>query len=220
VVSYAEENNNDYPGFHIFAVMMQKQAKLKNHPNVSAGEAVPERAKKNDKQGNGDRHTKVYRTETNDDDQSDERKHEKHCCYHDRKGHELLDCKAFIAKRFEEKMEWLKSVGLCFRCLSGKHRAKDCKKEVKCTECSSTRHLVILHKEKELKEKEDKEVNEEVKSKCTSACRGNTGGLSCSKIVLVDVFTEDNPNAVHRAYAIVDEQSNASMRQTLLIYWK
>ena len=152
VVSYAEENNDDYLGFHIFAVMMQKQAKLKNHPNVWAGEAVPEHAKKNDKQGNGDRHTKVYRTETNDDDQSDERKHEKHCCYHDRKGHELLDCKAFIAKRVEEKMEWLKSVGLCFRCLSGKHRAKDCK-EVKCTECSSTRHLVILHKEKELKEK-------------------------------------------------------------------
>ena len=148
VVSYAEENNDDYPRFHIFAVMMQKQAKLKNHPNVTAGEAVPEHAKKNDKQGNGDRHTKVYRTETNDDDQSDERKHEKHCCYHDRKGHELLDCKAFIKKRFEEKMEWLKSVGLCFRCLSGKHRAKDCKKEVKCTECSSTRHLVILHKEK------------------------------------------------------------------------
>ena len=29
--------------------------------------------------------------------------------------------------------------------------------------------------------------------------------------MLVDVFTEDNPNAVHRAYAIVDEQSNASM---------
>ncbi|CAB3978894.1 PREDICTED: uncharacterized protein LOC107357656 [Paramuricea clavata] len=216
VVSYAEENNDDYPGFHIFAVMMQKQAKLKNHLNVSAGEAVPEHAKKNDKQGNGDRHTKVYRTETKDDDQSDERKHEKHCYYHVRKGHELLDCKAFIAKKFEEKMEWLKSVGLCFRCLcfrclSGKHRAKDCKKEVKCTECSSTRHLVILHKEKQLKEKEDKEVNEEVKSKCTSVCRGNTGGLSCSKIVLVDVFTEDNPNAVHRAYAIVDEQSNASM---------
>ena len=108
-------------------------------------------------------------------------------------------------------MEWLKSAGLCFRCLSGKHRAKDCKKKVKFTKCESTRHLFALHKEKETKVKEEKDGEEEVESKCTSVCRGKTGGFSCSKIVLVDVFTEDNPEIVCRAYAIIDEQINASM---------
>ena len=109
---------------------------------------------------------------------------------------------------FEEKMEWLKSVNLCFRCLSGKHCAKNCRKEVKYTKCSSTRHLAVLHKEREPNDKKDKDENDEVKSKCTSVCRR----LSCSKIVLIYyVFTQDNPNAVDRAYAIVDQQSNASM---------
>ena len=71
---------------------------------------------------------------------------------------------------FEEKMEWLKSTGLCFRSLSGKHRAKDCKKEVKCTKYDSTRHFFALHKEKETKVKEEKDGEEEVKSKCTKMC--------------------------------------------------
>ena len=39
VVSYAEENNNQYPGLQRFSTMVRKQAKLKNHPNVAAGEA-------------------------------------------------------------------------------------------------------------------------------------------------------------------------------------
>ena len=39
VVSYAEENNDVYPGFHKFGTMVQKQARLLNHPNVLAGES-------------------------------------------------------------------------------------------------------------------------------------------------------------------------------------
>jgi hypothetical protein len=211
VVSYAEENNDDYPGFHTFAVMIQKQARLKNHPNVSAGGTNPDNTKNNEKRGNNEQHNKVYKVDAKDSYQNDQTKQEKHCYYHDRNGHELPDCKAFETKKFEEKMEWLKAAGLCFRCLSGKHRAKDCKKEVKCSKCESTRHLLPLHKEKEPNVKEEKDGEEEVKSKCTSVCRGKAGGVSCSKIVLVDVFTEDNPETVRRAYAIVDEQSNASM---------
>ena len=41
VVKYAEENNDDYPGFQRFASMVRKQARLRNHPNVLAGE-VPD----------------------------------------------------------------------------------------------------------------------------------------------------------------------------------
>ena len=208
VVSYAEENNDNYPGFHTFALMAQKQATLKNHPNVSAGDPNSDQTKKSEKRGSNKHHAKVYTASAKDGDQNEQTKQEKHCYYHDHNGHELTGCKAFETKSFEEKMEWLKSAGLCFRCLSGKHRAKCCKKEVKCTKCDSTRHLFALQKEKETKVKEGEE---EVKSKCTSVCRGKTGGLSCSKIVLVNVFTEDNPEIVCGAYAIIDEQSNASM---------
>ena len=35
--------------------------------------------------------------------------------------------------------------------------------------------------------------------------------VSCSKIALLDVFHPDRPQKKFRVYAIVDEQSNASM---------
>ena len=36
VAEYAERNHDAYPSFHDFAVMIQKQATLKNHPNILA----------------------------------------------------------------------------------------------------------------------------------------------------------------------------------------
>jgi hypothetical protein len=64
VVSYAEENNDDYPGFHTFAVMIQKQARLKNHPNVSAGGTNPDNTKNNEKRGNNERDAKKLTRKT------------------------------------------------------------------------------------------------------------------------------------------------------------
>jgi hypothetical protein len=37
------------------------------------------------------------------------------------------------------------------------------------------------------------------------------GGLSCAKIVLLDIFLEKEPQHSQRVYAIIDDQSNASM---------
>ena len=59
-----------------------------------------------------------------------------------------------------------------------------------------------------------KEGAESINSKCTTICTGSSGGLSCSKIVLVDVHSEDRPDNVYRVYAIVDDQSNAALITT------
>ena len=57
-----------------------------------------------------------------------------------------------------------------------------------------------------------KEHGEEVRTNCTSVCKNpNSGGVSCSKIVLVDVFTENGTQEPYRVYAIIDDQSNVSM---------
>ena len=40
---------------------------------------------------------------------------------------------------------------------------------------------------------------------------GPTGGVSCSKTLLVDVYSRRNPHLTKRVYAIVDEQSNSSL---------
>ena len=42
------------------------------------------------------------------------------------------------------------------------------------------------------------------------------GGVSCSKLLLVDVFSKEKSHAVRRVYAIIDEQSNSSLISTEL----
>lgn len=59
-------------------------------------------------------------------------------------------------------------------------------------------------------------ANGEVKSSCTSICNGRKGGMSCTKIVLVDVFLQGREEETQRIYATVDDQSNASMITTEL----
>ena len=40
-------------------------------------------------------------------------------------------------------------------------------------------------------------------------------GLSCSKILLLEVYTEKEPENIQRVYAIIDDQGNASMTDSL-----
>ena len=222
VVEYAEENNDLYPTFHQFSVMIQKQARLKNHPNVVAFEHQnPNNPRPKDPKREGPKDNRVYKTRaegSNEDKEGNvDNKKERYCLFHERKGHELGECKAFSKKTLEERTEWVKKAGLCFRCLAGKHRASQCRENVKCGKCESERHPTILHKDKvekrELEEKNDGEeqVNGDLQSRCTFVCQGRPGGLSCSKILLVNVYSKDNPENTKRVYAIMDDQSNASM---------
>ena len=131
----------------------------------------------------------------------------KHCPYHERDGHHLQGCKAFSAKPLEERTEWIKDARLCFRCFSPNHVASRCNTPVQCAICGDKRHSAVLHKEKRPPSKPE---NETVNPKCTVLC-GPTGGVSCSKTLLVDVYSRRNPHLTKRVYAIVDEQSNSSL---------
>ena len=91
---------------------------------------------------------------------------------------------------------------LCFCCFSNGHIASKCNTFIQCTICGDKRH-----KERRPPPKPE---NETVNPKCTSLC-GPTGGVSCSKTLLVDVCSEHNPCLAKRVYAIVDEQSNSSL---------
>ena len=107
--------------------------------------------------------------------------------------------------------------------MEGKHRATQCK-EVTCDRCKSNLCPTLLHKDKDTGDqasakeaKETKDHGEELRLKCTPVCEGKAGGISCSKIVLIDVFAETQPEKAVRVYAIMDDQSNASMLSPSLI---
>ena len=90
------------------------------------------------------------------------------------------------------------------------HRSTECPAAVKCAKCGDDRHPTILHRERAGTTR--KEHGEEVRATCTSVCQNpNSVGVSCSKIVLVDAFTENGTQEPYRIYAIIDDQSNASM---------
>ena len=48
-------------------------------------------------------------------------------------------------------------------------------------------------------------------ARCTAACSASSGGKSCSKVLLVDVFLKDRPDVVRRVYVIIDKQTNSSL---------
>ncbi|XP_028407838.1 uncharacterized protein LOC114530418 [Dendronephthya gigantea] len=198
VVEFAKCHNNAYPQFEVFANTVEKQSQLCNHPNVTALADSLQR----DKNMAGKQHYKVLK---GDMGQAQESTNKKRCIFHDIDGHNLLECKTFARKTLQEKTDWLKRAGLCFRCLTQKH---DCKTEVNCTKCGSNRHLGILHMEKKIMKEEEKE---EVKSACTDISPTSIEGVSCSKIVLLDVFHPKTPQNIVKVYALIDEQSNASL---------
>ena len=132
--------------------MVRKQAKLKNHPNVAAGEAPEhtgnikryERGGKHDASPTQHQTRRVLKSEI-----EEEQPKQKYCPFHERKWHELTECKAFGEKSLENKTQWIKKSGLCFRCLTAKHRANQCKEKITCDKCKSHLHQTLLHKEKE-----------------------------------------------------------------------
>ena len=220
VVQYAEDHNDAYPGFKEFAAIIQEQARLKNHPNVLACT----------QSNHHKRRTRDHRPHIPDMPEEDtdtnrrvlkssmesgnitkkDAKEEKFCAFHQRKGHLLTECKAFENESLEAKNDCILRAGLCFRCLQRGHRSTECTAVVKCAKCGDERHPTILHRERA--ETTRKEHGEEIRTNCTSVCQNpNSAGVSCSKIVLVDVFTENGTQEPYRVYAIIDDQSNASM---------
>ena len=205
VVEYAMKNDDAYPNFKAFATLIERMSALRNHPNVTAIDS-PSKPKEKPKL---EHHTTLKGKAEQDEQENDL----KHCVFHDRKGHNLTECKTFKRKTLQEKTDWLKQAGCCFPCLTAQHLARDCKAKVKCEKCESTRHLEVIHKEKPKKNHEDdgNREEDEVKLAHTKLKDPSITNASCSKMVLLDVFHQDRPDHITRVYALIDKQSNASM---------
>ena len=83
------------------------------------------------------------------------------------------------------------------------------KSKIKCETCGSERPPTLLHKELK-KDIQDDEVTSAQTQTRNDHANANTN-YSCSKIVLLKVFQQSNPLNTRKVYAIIDEQSNASM---------
>ncbi|XP_028317687.1 uncharacterized protein LOC114472566 [Gouania willdenowi] len=71
------------------------------------------------------------------------------CIFCNKGGHNLEFCKLIRQKAHKEKLDFLKSQGLCFGCLSQGHMSKGCQQRHICRTCS-LKHPTILHYDKEV----------------------------------------------------------------------
>ena len=127
----------------------------------------------------------------------------KYCLFHQQKGHFLNESKAFNKESLEAKDEFMRKVGLCFRCLMQGLRSNECSAVVKCAKMAATPQFSTR---RTLKQLEGSTVS------FTVVCRNpHSIGVSCSKIVLVDVFNENQAQEPYHVYAVLDDQNNASM---------
>ena len=135
----------------------------------------------------------------------------KWCPLHKREGHTLENCHAFETSAHEEKMTFLSSTGLCFRCLGG-HLSKDCRETVTCSICSRNGHMTVMHRDNNASRPtiEAPETSAQART-TTSLCSANPKfkGKSCGKTVPVEISAPGSQTPFH-TYAIIDVESSGT----------
>ncbi|CAG2225313.1 unnamed protein product [Mytilus edulis] len=71
------------------------------------------------------------------------------CPVHEEGKHSLVECRSFSYQTPCRKREIIKKHGICFKCLKGKHLAKDCSAKVKCEKCGNSSHCTAFHIERQ-----------------------------------------------------------------------
>lgn len=223
--NYKRQHYVPFPPFNIFAQFIREQSRIRNDPSFKY-EPSTEKHSINDRA----QHKKVVSVKKTEV--------EERCPIH-KASHSLQDCREFKSKSHEEKKKVLSENKLCFRCLRGKHTARECKNDIKCSVCSSRYHCSSMHSDNtsqvENRKTNRRAINQggeigtsrqtteeatnrtNVVTSCTEVCGNNDSlGKSCAKIVLVNVYNISDPNSCVKCYAIIDDQSNRSLAKPKL----
>lgn len=232
--SYKLEHQVAFPPFSVFVAFLHQQARIRNDPSfILTGQTDSGKTEKPLRKPTWIKEVSVHKTEVSPSACSDQVRYRKKqdepdkiCPIH-RKPHSLQRCRAFRMKPIEERRNFLKENGICFKCCtSTSHTARECECEVKCTECGSNRHLSALHPglapwvheiEKpasELGGEPDPTQTSEVTTQCTEVCGGDLTDRGCSKILLAKVYPAGRHNEAMKVYVILDEQSNRSLARS------
>ena len=136
--------------------------------------------------------------------------------------HRLEVCRKLGSKSHEEKLAFLRSKGLCFRCLEGNHMSKDCKQEKLVCEICQKPHPTVLHynrkpEQKATKDPKEDQITEEtvtqVKASCTTAQMQETStcmraGVNKTSLSIVPVrIKSKSTNKDVETYAFLDNGS-------------
>jgi len=141
-------------------------------------------------------------------------------CLYCQKNHALNTCNKIQDKPLKERIQFLKSNGLCFGCLTAGHLSKDCKKKASCPNCSF-KHPAILHVVKEETASEQNNTDEslqgtgEVTSALVSAgCKRDehtgSGNSECILPIVPVLIKHKKGSKTVKTYAFLDQGSTAT----------
>lgn len=124
-------------------------------------------------------------------------------CLFCNKNHSIEVCETFQAKQNKEKLDFLKTKGMCFGCLGRGHMSKNCQKHMSCNVCKKE-YPTILH----IQSQSSKEPtnSKSVLSLATGSHTG-AGNVECVlSIVPVKVKLEKGTRCI-KTYAFLDSGS-------------
>ncbi|KAJ8364935.1 hypothetical protein SKAU_G00137660 [Synaphobranchus kaupii] len=159
---YKQQHNVPFPPFSVFVDFVCHEARTRNDPSFdltmsSTGPPKPNRLPL--RHNNQRAAISVHKTHVTPSGSSHSfattvntsgapRKFDelvRQCPLH-KKPHSLQKCRGFREKSLEERKAFLKEHGICFRCCGpSAHLARNCKMDIKCTECDSEGHVTALH---------------------------------------------------------------------------
>ncbi|XP_052216072.1 uncharacterized protein LOC127834351 isoform X1 [Dreissena polymorpha] len=223
--NYKIKNYVMYPPFQVFVDFVRKMAVRQNDPSFNLHAlGKPDTTKAIEKSSRLGSRTGVYSRKTNahSDNCKTKNRTEPYCVIHGQNSrHELKDCKSFLQKSIQEKREIVKKQGLCFKCMTYKHLASECKVPVKCERCNKSSHCTAFHIDTETLKNQGGETprssehggepKNQVSPRCTEICGSVIGGISCAKTMLVSVYPEGERHKAIQCYAVVDDQSNRTL---------
>ena len=210
-VKYNKRHSVHFPPFSEFMQFVRDAAKIRNNPSFMYDPPTQYPTSKKDRTMPVREHVSAHKTGISDKHSSLPKDTvETRCPIHNMR-HPLIDCRSFRSKPISERRRVLKKNGRCFRCCTPGHMQEDCKATVR-SDCGSDNHPTALHVDgEECRDKVTSCTNskdEPVNSKCTHICGNGVSSRSCAKILLVRVFSEEEPAKALMAYAIIDDQSN------------
>ena len=145
------------------------------------------------------------------------------CWYCKNTSHILFDCKDFKQIPVEDRISFVKESKLCHKCLSSKHKTRECKRSKLCsvTGCKGLYHHTLLHKFATTKEHPPKTSSED-QAVVPVTC-GFTKSESCSisdnshvYLCIVPVRVSFGENVVS-TYAFLDQGSTHSFCKRSLL---
>ena len=126
-------------------------------------------------------------------------------CHFCKRDHRLSDCFEFSKISLDERRYFIRSQGLCYKCLGGKHAARECRSREKCkvSGCTSTLHHTLLHLHP--RPNEEKVISSETSSCSTTNDSKNASELNTSVFLNVVPVRVRYKNEEEEVYAFLDQ---------------